>query len=360
MGLKRKIGWIVLLTLAIAIKIISLFPAFVEKYYSLGFYPFISRIQRILLGWIPFSIGDIFYGVIALYCLVMFVRFIRSAFRKELTRRYFYKLVLDFVYAWLVVYVYFNLAWGLNYNRLGIADQLQIDVKTYSTEDLATLTDTIIHRLNGTYNASLETRNDMHRKRTLFNRAFEAYDATSKENSFLTYKTRSIKPSIYSYFGDYFGFTGYYNPFSGEAQVNTTVPLFVQPFTTCHEMGHQMGYAKENEANFAGFLSAKASSDSAFLYSLYFDLYSYCMRDLLRRDTVVGNSLKKELLPGVKKDFLELKNFYEKYSNPFEPLITKAYGEYLKANQQPVGMMTYNEVVGMIIAYTKKYGMQAL
>ncbi len=69
---------------------------------------------------------------------------------------------------------------------------------------------------------------------------------------------------MYSYLGNYLGFTGYYNPFTGEAQVNTTVPLFVQPFTTCHEIGHQLGYAKENEANFAGYLAAKSSPDAGF------------------------------------------------------------------------------------------------
>jgi len=55
--------------------------------------------------------------------------------------------------------------------------------------------------------------------------------------------------------------------------VNTTTPVFTQPFTTCHEIGHQLGYAKENEANFAGYLSARSSRDPAFLYSVYFDLY---------------------------------------------------------------------------------------
>jgi hypothetical protein len=32
------------------------------------------------------------------------------------------------------------------------------------------------------------------------------------------------------------------------------------------------------------------------------------------------------------------------------------YGKYLKLNQQPQGMHTYNAVVAMLIAYYKKYG----
>jgi hypothetical protein len=50
-----------LLLLSILIKIFSLDPARVESYYTFGFYPVISGVLRTLLGWIPFSIGDLLY-----------------------------------------------------------------------------------------------------------------------------------------------------------------------------------------------------------------------------------------------------------------------------------------------------------
>ncbi len=37
-------------------------------------------------------------------------------------------------------------------------------------------------------------------------------------------------------------------------------------------------------------------------------------------------------------------------------MIDWAYDHYLKLNNQPHGKETYNEVVGWIIAYAKKYG----
>ena len=76
---------------------------------------------------------------------------------------------------------------------------------------------------------------------------------------------------------------------------NTTVPLFVQPFTTCHEIGHQLGYAKENEANFAGYLSAKSSQSALFRYSVYFDLYSYSRYYLYAQDSVAAKKLSNAL-----------------------------------------------------------------
>jgi hypothetical protein len=160
--------------------------------------------------------------------------------------------------------------------------------------------------------------------------------------------------------GDYLGYTGYYNPFTGEAQVNTTVPVFVQPFTTCHEMGHQLGYAKENEANFAGYLSGKSSADPSFTYSVYFDLYNYGIRELYGRDSVLAIALNKQKPLQVKKDMIALRKFYDKYENPIEPYIRKLYGQYLRANEQPAGMQSYNEVMAFLIAYYKKYGAAAL
>ena len=94
-----------------------------------------------------------------------------------------------------------------------------------------------------------------------------AYRYAAREHPALLYFYPSVKFSFYGYLANYLGFSGYYNPFTGEAQVNTTVPRFVQPFTTCHEIGHQLGYAKEKEANFCGFLATKSSPDPAFRYS---------------------------------------------------------------------------------------------
>ena len=61
-------------------------------------------------------------------------------------------------------------------------------------------------------------------------------------------------------------------------------------------------------------------------------------------------------IPDVRKDLRDLKAFYRKYQNPFEPLIHVLYGNFLKANRQPQGINSYDEVVGLAIAYYKKYG----
>jgi hypothetical protein len=356
----RTTAWIILVVLAIAIKIFALFPDAVERYYSDGIYPVISKFQRILFGWIPFSIGDIFYGIVILWLLYKVIDFFKRLFKRRLNRQYAWSALRRTVFIALLVYTSFNLFWGLNYNRQGVAWQLGLKVDKYSKEDLVIVMQEIVVRLNALEADAKVNRDQLKRKRTLFGEAVIAYDSLEVYQPAFAYSFRSVKPSLYSYLGNYLGYTGYYNPFSGEAQVNTTVPLFIQPFTTCHEMGHQLGYAKENEANFAGYLSARSSPDPAFRYSVYFDLYAYSRIYLYMQDSMSLKKLDAQLHPGVKSDYKALREFLFKHRNPVERVIDKLYGQYLKANQQPMGRLSYNEVIAWLVAYYKKFGKEAI
>jgi hypothetical protein len=360
MSRKRKITWIVLVATCIIIKIFSLFPGLVEQYYSMGIYPVISRLLRVLFGWVPFSIGDIFYAAVLIWGIGKLVSFFRKLFLGRLKRAYFLYLLQQIILVCLWVYVAFNLLWGLNYNRLGISRQLQLEVKPYSTDELTSILQILVNRLNETDSLAHVERKALISKHSLFSEAVESYRKLEEQHQEFAYHSPSVKPSLFSYVGDYFGFTGYYNPFSGEAQVNTTVPLSIQPFTTCHEMGHQLGYAKENEANFSGYLAAKSSHNAAFRYSVYFDLYIYAARGLYVRDSNLVKKYREQLHPAVRKDYKDLKKFFDQYKNPLEPIIGSVYGRYLRANQQPQGLMSYDEVIAWLIAYYKKYGLDAV
>jgi hypothetical protein len=77
------------------------------------------------------------------------------------------------------------------------------------------------------------------------------------------------------------------------------------------------------------------------------------------RDSTSFIPYRESLKPDVRQDLRDLKAFYKKYENPFEPIIRRLYGNYLKANRQPQGMNSYDEVVGLSIAYYKKFGRNA-
>ena len=190
----------------------------------------------------------------------------------------------------------------------------------------------------------------------LIQRAEKSYAIAQKKFKFLEYTHVSVKSSFYGTLGDYLGFTGYYNPFTGEAQINTTVPKMLQPYIATHEIAHQLGYAKENEANFVGYLAAVNSPDTLFHYSTYLDLFLYTNREVYYLDSIASRKAMDELTLPVRKDLQQLKQFDLDHQSIFEPFIDWMYGNYLKMNNQPKGLHSYNAVVGMLIAYYKKYG----
>lgn len=121
-------AWVLLVLLALGIRWVAFYPAWVEKYYSNLFFPAFAQCQRFLLGWIPFSVGDLFYGLLVLLILFKTLGLFRDWHRRQVNRSYLVKGMQQFIFLFLFVYVFFNLFWGLNYSRSGIGYQLALSL----------------------------------------------------------------------------------------------------------------------------------------------------------------------------------------------------------------------------------------
>ena len=347
---------IILLALCFFIKVISYFPFLIERYYSRGAYPYISSFYRSLFGWLPFSFGDIFYFATGAYFLYLIIRIIILACNRRLSKADILSKFKALGFTLAAIYIYFNLSWGLNYNRPGIASQLNITPQIHNAQDLKNITGILLLKLN---ESRLKVNTDKITFKPypeVFGEAQQAYQAASVDLPFMNFKTTSVKRSMYGRMGNYLGFLGYYNPFTGEAQLNLTMPRFLIPYVVCHEMAHQLGYASESEASFVGYLAAVQSKDILFQYSTYFDFFQYANRELYYRDSAAAKSNYKQLNSLVKSDMTEVRTYWKKSENSLEPIIKVFYDHYLKANNQTNGLKSYNEVIGWLIAYYKKYG----
>jgi len=353
---KKKYLWVIAFLLIVLIKIFSANSLEVEALYSSGFYVGFSKILRFLFGWIPFSFGDVLYFLAGFWLIWKIIKNIDLLFKKKLHGKAALKKLLNLFLLLAFIYIIFNIFWGINYNRKGIAFQLDLKHLKYDTSDLIILQKLLLEKVNASKIAVLRNHERYPTKKELIHRAEKSYEEAQKTYPFLKYKGLSVKSSLYGIAGDYLGFTGYYNPFTGEAQINTTVPEFLQPYIATHEMAHQLGYAKENAANFVGYLAAVNSYDTLFHYSAYFDLFIYANREVFYFDSVSSRHALQQLIPEVKDDIRELRKFNNTHQSFLEPAITWVYGNYLKLNKQPQGIHTYNAVVAMLIAYYKKYG----
>jgi len=333
----------------VLVQLASKNPEIIELYYANGVYPVISSFLRIVFGWLPFSFGDLLLG----YLLFIFVRFavrlIASRFRNLVPKLVHFTAIIS------GIYFCFYLFWGLNYYREPLAKNMQYPKEKYSTGQLEKVSLHIVERLN--YYHIKITKNDtikvvnIHDPQTMYTMATDGYQQLSEAYPQFTYQHASVKNSLMSWLQMYNGTAGYFNPLTGEAQVNDRIPKTGYPTTICHEMAHQIGFAAENEANFIGFLAANYTPDLYFKYASYRMAFAYCISELKKRNPKKAKQLWKKVHVGIEKDFSASYRTWKGYKNPFEPLVKKGYNAYLKANKQEHGTDSYNQVVSLLITY---------
>lgn len=351
--LRNPVLWVLFLAAA-AIRVFSSDPARVEEWYSGRFYPPLSGFMRRLTGYSPFSLGDLLYGALAMVIVWACVRFLLSVRRRGLSGFGRGALWVRLLSVAAVVYVVFNLSWGLNYDRLGIAHQLGLAMEDADTAGIRGLAEELLEKTNRYAGASPRIRSVPTEE--LMRRTVAAYRVVEGVHPFLSYHPPSVKASLFGEMGNHLGYTGYYNPFTAEAQLNDAIPPVLKPFVLCHEVAHQLGYAHESEANFVGFLAARSSDDSLFLYSAYFDMFLYANGALYASDSLQARRNLSRLDTAVRRDIAELRSFRLRYQGPLERLIDVVYDRYLRWNRQPQGRASYSQVVQWLLAYRRKNG----
>ena len=345
--------WALPCVLVLFVLILQAFPAVVESVYSTYVYVKIAVVLRTITAWLPISIGDIFYAVLCIQLCWLIGCFFYKLFNRKVEKKNVFIFLGKLVRTTLWVYIIFNVLWGLNYTRLGIAHQLKLQKNTYTEAEVKDVLCSLIDRVNTLRKQIGKDRLPSPTFNEIFEESAQLYKTIDTLYPFLAYKNPSIKKSLFSKVSHYIGFTGYYNPFSGEAQLSTNIPRIIVPYVACHEIAHQLGYASEDEANFVGYLACSRSSNLYFQYSVYLDLYKYAAMELLMMNIEEKNGWQLDSL--VRKDLRDIRKFFNKQSNDISPVMSQIYGQYLKANQQDRGLESYNDVVGLLIAYKKKF-----
>ena len=123
------------------------------------------------------------------------------------------------------------------------------------------------------------------------------------------------------------------------------------PFTMCHEIGHRMAFARENEANFAAFLACSVSEREVFRYSGYYSAFIYCYNALYRADPEAALEVWSDASAGLKVDAAAARAHYDEVENEKVSKATyQIYDSYLKAFSVASGKQSYGEVVDLLTA----------
>lgn len=306
--------------------------------------------MRHVFGVLPFSVGDIGYIVF----LILIVKFVYRSFKN--LKQQWKSICMEIISVLSIVYAMFHILWGLNYYRQPLHEVLELNDQ-YTTEELVAVTKKLIKETNQ-YHAILAKIDSVpvvipYTKEEIFSESSNIYAQLSESYSQLSYSPSSIKKSILSIPLTYMGFSGYLNPITNEAQVNSLILDFKSPTTVCHEEAHQLGFAKENEANFIAAIATMQYDNTYYKYSGTAFALKFCLNDLFIRDEEKAICLLETLNKGVVKNYVEVNEFWEGYKNPLEPVFEIFYDRFLKINNQPKGIETYSYVVALLVNYLK-------
>ncbi|MEO7976616.1 DUF3810 domain-containing protein [Flavobacterium sp.] len=339
---------LLLLLQIIILKILPYFPEFIERFYSNGLYVKISHFSRIVLGKIPFSVGDCIYFLLLLLL-------IRWTWKTRKTWKLQWKdNLLKALSCLSIFYFLFHILWALNYYREPLFEKMKIK-REYTDAELLSFTKKLITKTNEIHNQI--TKNDSlkvvfpYSQKQAFQMNLSGYTNLAKEHSYFKYEISSVKKSLFSLPLTYMGFGGYLNPFTNEAQVNDLLPMYNFPLTTCHEMAHQMGYASESECNFIGVLAAVKNENLYYQYSGYSFALRYCLGIWQVKNEKVFDQLKKTVHVGILKNYKESHDFWKLYDTFIDEGFHVFYDNFLKTNNQKDGMDSYSKFVDLMVNY---------
>ena len=144
---------------------------------------------------------------------------------------------------------------------------------------------------------------------------------------------------------------GLYTPFTMEVYFNDEMTDYNIPHTICHELFHSKGFMREDEANFVGYLACTTSDNRAFRYSGYLTGWVYAGNALAEADWDFYKELSGELDPQVKIDLEENNLFWNSKKGVLSELSNQWRDAYLKMNNQPDGIRSYDGMVELMLAY---------
>lgn len=317
-------------------------------------------VQATISSVAPFALWDFLVLGFVLAAIVTLVIRIRS--KKQIVPWFsVVALVLS------AVFLLFTGGWALNHYAPPLAEQIGLDVRDRSIQDLdettkyyleqaSRLAESVPRDENGTL-----VRQDFNELACCAGTAYEPLAA-----SCAIYSGGSDKPvkALLLWGGPllYSGYVGIFFSPTGEACVAPDCADADLPYAMCHEAAHRLGIASEDEANFSAFLACASSEDARFRYAGYYNAFVYCLNALYANDSdraraMLAEASESDLRDGlalVRHDMSCTAEHYQEYESGFETVGDVVNDTYLKGFGEEEGIKTYGLVVDYLIALHAK------
>lgn len=317
----------------------------------------VRQIMALSTSFIPFSTAEIFLILSPFFFALLIVLIVKKAKKGKKS-----SIRLFFIILSIILYLFITFVWTYSsgFHTTKLDKQLALDKKTPNKEELAQATEFVVIQLNS-LSKKIEyddqgSSNSPYNYRELSKEICKAYEKYEKEHGILRSFDSKIKPIMLSEPLTYTHISGIYTFMTGEGNVNVNYPDFIVATSAAHEMSHQRGIAREDEANITSFIVLMNSENDFLQYSAYLDMYRYLANALYSADKELYKSIYLLLDEKVRQDLVNYSNFFKKYSNSKASEVTnKVNDTYLQVNGQEQGIKSYGMVVETTCAYLFKY-----
>ena len=303
---------------------------------KLGYY---SAAEALIWGFIVFLLAALIWRL---------VKLIRGDRRRNL-----YRLLMLPISAALFVYAGYSALWGTYYYADGFLATGGFESREIAVNELETVTRYFAARLNELGDAVQRDEQGFYTldRQDILDRSREIYSNTEALHPRLSGPAVSAKAIASSHWLSYLDFTGFFFPFTGEACVNTDFPVSLFPSTVAHELAHQRGVAKEQEANFVAVLASLEYGDADYCYSAALLAYTHLGNALYKADYEAWQQVYGSLNRYVLADFACNREYWKQFETPVQTVSNTVYEGFLQSYDQKLGLKSYGACVDLLVNY---------
>lgn len=299
------------------------------------------------------SVAELIIGAFAVGVLVYIITEIVLLTVRPGRGRRLYGFAVRLAAIALGVYAGYTLLWGVYYYGDDFIAESGLESSEISLEELETVTLYFAGLLNeysgqvqrdeqGCYTADREA---------ILARSNQVYRGLERDFPCLEGPDINAKGLRFSKILSYMDFTGFFFPFTAEANLNTDFPPGLFASTVAHELAHQRGVAKEQEANFVAVLACLDYGDADFCYSACMLAYTHLGNALHAADYGAWELVYRGLDEKVLRDFAANRAYWQQFETPVQTVSTGLYEGFLQSYEQTLGMKSYGACVDLLVNY---------
>lgn len=302
---------------------------------------------------VPFSVAEVLIGLAAVGLVVYIIISIARIIRGEHKGQRVYITIISLATFGLAVYAGFCLLWGVYYYGDDFAAKSGLEAEAISVEELTAVTEYFAALANEYAPQVPRDENGVcatDRAQALA-RSPEVYARVQALYPCLEGPTVRAKGVFFSRVMSYTDFTGFFFPFTAEANVNTDFPPSLFASTIAHELAHQRGVAKEQEANFVAVLASFLYGDPDYCYSAALLAYTHLGNALYSADHAAWERVAGTLSEDVLRDFAANRAYWRQFETPVQTVSNTVYEGFLYSYDQDLGLKSYGACVDLLVNY---------